>query len=223
GGPIRQMLLGFHYSDYYINCYAFNNFMANQGYAVLSINYRNGVGYGRDFRMTKNQGPRGASEYQDVVAAANFLQSMPEVDANKIGLWGGSYGGYLTAMGLSRHPEIFRAGVDLHGVHDWSFDAQDATSNWGIRKNESEMALKSSPNSDLSKWKAPVLFVHGDDDRNVVFQQTTDLVEKLREKKIDVELLILPDEVHGFLRYESWYKIFATSKDFFDRKLKALP
>lgn len=59
GGPIRQMLLGFHYSDYYIHCYAFNNFMANQGYAVLSINYRDGVGYGRDFRMAKNQGPRG--------------------------------------------------------------------------------------------------------------------------------------------------------------------
>lgn len=220
GGPIRQMLLGFHYSDYYIHCYAFNNFMANQGYAVLSINYRDGVGYGRDFRMAKNQGPRGASEYQDVVAAARFLQSLPEVDANKIGLWGGSYGGYLTAMGLSRNPEIFKAGVDLHGVHDWSFDAQDATNLWGIRKEEKELAFKSSPNYDLSKWKAPVLFVHGDDDRNVVFQQTTDLLEKLREKNIDIELLVLPDEVHGFLRYESWYKVFAATKDFFDRKLK---
>ncbi|MCE2957501.1 MAG: prolyl oligopeptidase family serine peptidase [Bacteroidota bacterium] len=223
GGPIRQMLLGFHYSDYYIHCYAFNNFMANQGYAVLSINYRNGVGYGRDFRMAKNQGPRGASEYQDVIAAGKFLQYLPEVDANKIGLWGGSYGGYLTAMGLSRNPEIFKAGVDLHGVHDWSFDAQDATNSWGIRKEESELAFKSSPNSDLSKWKAPVLFVHGDDDRNVVFQQTTDLVEKLREKKVDVELLVLPDEVHGFLRYDSWHKVFVAAKDFFDRKLKTAP
>ncbi len=220
GGPIRQMLLGFHYSDYYINCYAFNNFMANQGYAVLSVNYRNGVGYGRDFRMAKNQGPRGASEYQDIVAAGKFLQSLPEVDANKIGLWGGSYGGYLTAMGLSRSPEIFKAGVDLHGVHDWSYDAPDATKSWGLRKDESELAFKSSPNADLSKWKAPVLFVHGDDDRNVVFQQTTDLVEKLREKKVDVELLVLPDEVHGFLRYDSWYKVFAAAKSFFDRKLK---
>ncbi len=220
GGPIRQMLLGFHYSEYYINCYAFNQYLASQGYAVVAVNYRDGVGYGKNFRRAKNQGPRGASEYQDVVAAAKYLQSLPEVDAAKIGLWGGSYGGYLTAMGLARNPEIFKAGVDIHGVHDWSFDAQDATNSWGLKKSESDLAYKSSPNSDLSKWTAPVLFIHGDDDRNVIFQQTTDLVERLREKNVPVELLVLPDEVHGFLRYESWTKVFNTAKDFFDRKLK---
>ena len=220
GGPSRQMLLGFHYSDYYINCYAFNQYLASIGYAVVSVNYRNGIGYGKEFRTQKNQGPRGAVEYQDVVAAAKFLQLLPEVDANKIGLWGGSYGGYLTAMGLARNPEIFKAGVDLHGVHDWSFDAHDATDSWGIGKNEKELALKSSPNADLSKWTAPVLFVHGDDDRNVQFQQTTDLATKLREKNVPVEVLVLPDEVHGFLRYESWDRIFTAAKDFFDRKLK---
>ena len=220
GGPTRQMLLGFHYSDYYINCYAFNQYLASQGYAVVSVNYRDGIGYGKNFRRAKNQGPRGASEYQDVVAAAKYLQSLAEVDPGKIGLWGGSYGGYLTAMGLARNPEIFKAGVDVHGVHDWSFDAQDATNSWGLKKSEVELAYKSSPVSDLSKWTAPVLFVHGDDDRNVIFQQTTDLVEKLRDKNVPVELLVLPDEVHGFLRYESWTKIFNGAKDFFDRKLK---
>ena len=220
GGPHRQMLLGFHYSNYYINCYAFNQYLASQGYAVVSVNYRDGIGYGKNFRRSKNQGPRGASEYQDVVAAAKYLQALPEVDGNKIGLWGGSYGGYLTAMGLSRNPEIFKAGVDLHGVHDWSIDARDATGGWGLKKSDTELAYKSSPVSDLSKWTAPVLFVHGDDDRNVIFQQTTDLVERLREKNVPVELLVLPDEVHGFLRYESWTKVFNAAKDFFDRKLK---
>ena len=220
GGPTRQMLLGFHYSDYYSNCYAFNQLLANQGYAVLSVNFRNGIGYGRDFRMTKNQGPRGATEYQDVVAAAKYLQGLAEVDPSKIGLWGGSYGGYLTAMGLARNPEIFKAGVDLHGVHDWSFDGQDATNSWGLLKSESELARKSSPVADLSKWVAPVLMVHGDDDRNVNFQQTVDLVEKLRAKNVAVELLVLPDEVHGFLRCESWSRIFTAAKDFFDRKLR---
>lgn len=220
GGPHRQMLLGFHYSNYYINCYAFNQYLASQGYAVVSVNYRDGIGYGKNFRRSKNQGPRGASEYQDVVAAAKYLQSLPEVDGNKIGLWGGSYGGYLTAMGLSRNPEIFKAGVDLHGVHDWSIDARDATGGWGLKKSDTELAYKSSPVSDLSKWTAPVLFIHGDDDRNVIFQQTTDLVERLREKNVPVELLVLPDEVHGFLRYESWTKVFNAAKDFFDRKLK---
>lgn len=222
GGPIRQMLLGFHYSDYYINCYAFNQYLASQGYVVLSVNFRSGTGYGRDFRRAKNQGPRGASEYQDVVAAAKHLQSLPEVDPAKIGLWGGSYGGYLTAMGLSRSPEIFKAGVDVHGVHDWAFRAREFSPGgaWGITQNEMEVAYKSSPISDLSKWTAPVLVVHGDDDRNVLFQQSTDLVEKLRDKNVGVEVLILPDEVHGFLRYESWKRVFEGAKDFFDRKLK---
>lgn len=220
GGPHRQMVLGFHYSDYYSNSYAFNQYLASQGYAVVSINYRDGIGYGKDFRRAKSQGPRGASEYQDVVAAGKFLQLLPEVDANKIGLWGGSYGGYLTAMGLARNPELFKAGVDLHGVHDWSFEAKDATDFWGIAKNETDLAFKSSPVSDISKWTAPVLFVHGDDDRNVQFQQTIDLATKLREKNIPVEVLVLPDEIHGFLRHESWSKAYNAAKDFFDRKLK---
>lgn len=222
GGPIRQMLLGFHYSDYYINCYAFNQYLASQGYVVLSVNFRSGTGYGRDFRRAKNQGPRGASEYQDVVAAAKHLQSLAEVDAGKIGLWGGSYGGYLTAMGLSRSPEIFKAGVDVHGVHDWAFRAREFSpgGGWGIGAADMDLAYKSSPISDLSKWTAPVLVVHGDDDRNVLFQQSTDLVEKLRDKNVAVEVLVLPDEVHGFLRYESWKRVFEGAKDFFDRKLK---
>jgi dipeptidyl aminopeptidase/acylaminoacyl peptidase len=89
-----------------------------------------------------------------------------------------------------------------------------------LGKNEKDLALKSSPVADLSKWTAPVLMVHGDDDRNVQFQQTTDLATKLREKNVPVELLVLPDEVHGFLRYESWDRIFTAAKDFFDRRLK---
>jgi dipeptidyl aminopeptidase/acylaminoacyl peptidase len=82
------------------------------------------------------------------------------------------------------------------------------------------VAYKSSPISDLSKWTAPVLLVHGDDDRNVLFQQTTDLAEKLRDKNVPVEVLVLPDEIHGFLRYDSWKRVFENAKDFFDRNLK---
>lgn len=223
GGPMRQMLLGYHYGDYYINTYAFNQYLANQGYAVIAVNYRCGTGYGKDFRRIKTQGPRGASEYQDVVAAGKYLQTLPEVDPAKIGLWGGSYGGYLTAMGLSRNPELFKAGVDVHGVHDWSWRARTfATPGgwWAIGKNDMDLAYKSSPSSDISKWTAPVLMIHGDDDRNVQFQETTDLVTKLREKKVPVEVLVLPDEVHGFLRYQSWANVFDTAKEFLDRQLK---
>lgn len=223
GGPIRQMLLTFHYSTYYSNAYAFNQYLASQGYVVLSVNYRDGIGYGKNFRRAENQGPRGASEYQDIVAAGKYLQSRPEVDPARLGLWGGSYGGYLTAMGLARNPELFKAGVDLHGVHDWAFRAREFSpgGGWGISGDElMKTALESSPVHDLSKWTAPVLLVHGDDDRNVLFQQTTDLAETLREKGVDVELLIFPDEVHGFLRHSSWFRTFEAAKSYFDRHLK---
>jgi len=222
GGPIRQMLLAFHYSEYYINTYAFNQYMASQGYVVVSVNYRDGIGYGRDFRRAKNQGPRGASEYQDVVAAANYLKGLSDVDGSKIGLWGGSYGGYLTAMGLARNPELFKAGVDLHGVHDWALRAREFSpgGSWGIGEADMALAYQSSPVSDLSRWTAPVLLVHGDDDRNVLFKQTIDLAERLRDKGVNPEILVLPDEVHGFLRYDSWKQVFEAAKDFFDRKLK---
>jgi len=87
-------------------------------------------------------------------------------------------------MGLARNPEIFKAGVDVHGVHEWAFRAREFSSggSWGITEQDMEVAYRSSPISDLSKWTAPVLVIHGDDDRNVLFQQSTDLVEKLRDK-----------------------------------------
>lgn len=222
GGPIRQMLLGWHYSGYYSNSYAFNQYLASKGYVVLSVNFRAGIGYGKDFRRAPDQGPRGASEYQDIRAGARFLQQLPEVDPLRIGLWGGSYGGLLTAMGLSRDSDLFRAGVDLHGVHDWAYRATDFTigGGWGISEEELDLAYRSSPEAYIDTWSSPVLFVHGDDDRNVLFSQTTDLVQRLRERSVPVEVLVFPDEVHGFLRHENWLRTFKAAADFFDRYLK---
>jgi dipeptidyl aminopeptidase/acylaminoacyl peptidase len=158
------------------------------------------------------------------VAAGRYLQNRPDVDPNKVGLWGGSYGGLLTAMGLARDSELFAAGVDLHGVHDWSLRGRRRNGGgWGIQGEDvMSVAYQSSPVADVDFWTSPVLFVHGDDDRNVDFIQTTDLVLRLRKlNKAKVELLIIPDEVHGFLRHENWMRVFATSADFFDRHLRS--
>ena len=114
------MLLGFHYMYYYSNSYAMNQFLASLGYVVLSVNYRSGIGYGMLFREALNYGAAGGSEYNDVVGAGLYLKNRADVDPARIGLWGGSYGGYLTAMGLARASDLFAAGVDFHGVHDWS-------------------------------------------------------------------------------------------------------
>lgn len=221
GGPIRQMLLGWHYSGYYANSYAFNQYLTDKGYVVLSVNYRAGIGYGRDFRRAPEQGPRGASEYRDILAGAKFLQQLPGVDPLRLGLWGGSYGGLLTAMGLARDSDLFKAGVDLHGVHDWAYRATDFTTGggWGITEDELDLAYQSSPEAYIDTWSSPVLFVHGDDDRNVLFSQTTDLVQRLRGHSVPVEVLVFPDEVHGFLRHENWLRTFKAAADFFDRHM----
>ena len=118
GGPPRQMLLGWHYSDYYSNAYALNQYLASRGYVVLSINYRLGIGYGHEFHRPASAGAQGASEYLDVKAAGEYLRALPQVDRARIGVYGGSYGGFLTAMALARDSDLFSAGVDIHGVHD---------------------------------------------------------------------------------------------------------
>lgn len=222
GGPIRQMLLGYHYSGYYANAYILNQYLASQGYAVLSVNYRNGIGYGRDFRLDPKQGPRGAAEYKDIIAAGKYLQSRPEVDPEKVGLWGGSYGGYLTAMGLAKNSDLFKAGVDFHGVHDWAWRGRDFSpgGSWGITEELMDLAYQSSPVSELQFWSSPVLIITGDDDRNVMFGQSIDLKNKLDELGVYNESLVFPDEVHGFLRYDSWLRAYLRTADFFDRFLK---
>jgi dipeptidyl aminopeptidase/acylaminoacyl peptidase len=229
GGPIRQMLLGWHYMQYYTNAYAMNQYLASRGYTVLSVNYRLGIMYGRAFREPPHSVWRGASEYQDVVAGAQFLQTLDTVDPQRIGLWGGSYGGFLTAMGLARNSDIFKAGVDLHGVHDWAvflpmwvaeLDGENVEVAPDI-KEARELAFKSSPVASIANWRSPVLLVHGDDDRNVPFQQTTDLVEKLRAQKVAFEELIIPDEIHELLRWNDWVRAYRAAAEFFDRKLAA--
>jgi dipeptidyl aminopeptidase/acylaminoacyl peptidase len=214
GGSQRQMLLGWHYMYYYNNAYAMNQYLASRGFVVLSVNYRSGIGYGMKFREALNYGPGGASEFNDVLGAGLFLKNHPAVDPAHIGLWGGSYGGYLTALGLARASDLFAAGVDMHGVHDW-------TEELGIGKDDASgrLAFNSSPMADVKDWRSPVLLIHGDDDRNVNFRQTVELVEALRGR-VHVEQLIFPDEIHDFLMHAHWLEAYRAAVRFFDAQLK---
>ena len=221
GGSRRQMLLGWHYMDYYNNAYAMNQYLASQGYVVLSINYRSGIGYGLNFREAINFGASGASEFNDVEGAGLYLRTRADVDAARIGLWGGSYGGYLTALGLARASNLFAAGVDFHGVHDWS--ARPATaaaiSAGGAGADAARTAFESSPMASVRTWRSPVLLIHGDDDRNVNFSETIAMANALRQQGVYFEQLILPDEIHTFLRHASWLRGYHAAVDFFHRKL----
>jgi dipeptidyl aminopeptidase/acylaminoacyl peptidase len=220
GGPSRQMVLGWHNLYYYHNAYGFNQHLASRGYIVLSVNYRAGIMYGRAFREAPKRGARGAAEYQDVVAGAQFLRSLPTVDSSRIGLWGGSYGGYLTALGLARNSDLFAAGVDIHGVHDWSLRISNSPWIDYNDRDAQKLARESSPMNSVATWRSPVLLIHGDDDRNVAFAQTVELVMKLREQKVTFEQVVFPDEIHDFLLHRHWLQIYESSSSFLDRFLK---
>ena len=224
GGSRRQMLLGYNPMQYYAQAYEFNQLLASHGYAVLSVNYRSGTGYGMEFRQAKDYGVFGGSEYLDVEGAVKWLKAQPFVDEKRIGAWGGSYGGYLTALALARDSADFAAGVDLHGVHDWSYemDSWKATDDHTYNAAErSRVAYAASPMADVAKWKSPVLLMQGDDDRNVMFGQTVRLAAALRAQGTPVEEKIFPDEVHDFLLHRNWIEAYTLALDFFDRRLKA--
>jgi dipeptidyl aminopeptidase/acylaminoacyl peptidase len=225
GGPPRQMLLGWNYSDYYANAYAVNQYLASRGFVVLAVNYRLGIGYGYDFHNATNAGMRGASEYQDIQAAGEFLKAMPAVDGSRIGLYGGSYGGYLVALGLARDSDLFAAGVDIHGVHNytsengrrlgmgsWEYEPTD-------RDSAATLAWRSSPVSSISTWKSPVLLIHGDDDRNVRFAETMDLVRRLTDAKVPFEEIVIPDDTHHWMLHRNNLRVNAAIAEFFERKL----
>jgi len=224
GGSRRQMLLGWHPMAYYSNAYAMNQYLASRGYIVLSVNYRSGTGYGLDFRQALHYGPGGASEYNDVAGAGLYLQGRPDVEAARIGAWGGSYGGYLTALALARGSKLFSAGVDLHGVHDWSLEIDLwRPQSWYTfdREAASRLAWSSSPMASLDTWTSPVLLIQGDDDRNVLFAQTVRLANALRARGVPVEERVFPDEIHDFLLFRSWVTAYQLGADFFDRRLRA--
>jgi dipeptidyl aminopeptidase/acylaminoacyl peptidase len=228
GGP-RQMLLGWHYRWEYANDYGANQYLASRGFVVLSVDYRLSVGYGEAFQFAENTGARGAAEYRDILAAGRYLQTRANVEPSRIGVWGASYGGYLTALALGRNSDVFAAGVDIHGVHDRlpAVNAmQQARAIAGDNISEADLrqalkvAFESSPVAAVPTWKSPVLLIHGDDDNTVDFHQTVDLERRLLAKGVNVETLVLPDDVHDALLWRNWTAEIGAMAGFFERTLK---
>lgn len=228
GGPPRQMLLGWHYGDYYANAYAMNQYLASRGFVVLSVNYRLGIGYGYDFHRPPNAGAQGASEYLDIRAAGEWLAARDDVDAARIGIYGGSYGGYLTALALARDSRLFAAGVDIHGVHDFTADggSRFGAGSWRYERSAADVqrladvAWQSSPVASVATWRSPVLLIHGDDDRNVRFAQTVDLVQRLRAHGVPFEEITIPDDTHHWMRFANQMRVNAETAAFFERTLR---
>lgn len=223
GGPQRQMLLGWHDMDYYSYAYAMNQYLASQGYVVLSVNYRSGIGYGLDFREPLQYGPMGDSEFRDVQGAGLYLRSRCDVEPKHIGIWGGSWGGFLTALALARASNLFAAGSDMSGVHDWNVDNPQnfAISDTAANRNARwQLAWRSSPLASVKTWRSPVLLIQGDDDRDVPFLQTVQLAAALRRQQVPFQELVFPDEGHTFLLHRDWVAAYAATAKFFNQYLK---
>ncbi len=220
GGPRRQMLPGFLPLYYYHNAYIRNQTLAAAGFDVLSVNYRSGTNYGRAFREAPETGREGASEYRDILAGAQWLDGRADVDAERIGIWGGSWGGYLAALALSRDSDIFAAGVDLHGVHEMVRPVRDGFSPEEVLAIQ-QTQWDSSPMGTIEQWRSPVLIVHGDDDRNVPYRQSLLLASELAARGVSFEEIALPNERHDFFRHENWLRVLTATGDFLDRHLKA--
>jgi dipeptidyl aminopeptidase/acylaminoacyl peptidase len=217
GGPTnRQAFASWDPFETHTHLYEANQYLANRGYVVLSVNYRGGAGYGLDFREAKGFAAGGASELNDIIAAARYLISRTDVDPKKLGIWGGSYGGRMTSLAMAAAPEFFAVGVDYAGVHDWTrmpgFTASDEVT---VR-----LAYESSAMGHVNAWRAPVLLMHGDADENVPFAQTTELAAALRARGIQVDYLMIPDEVHFLLKHGSWSTIFEATREYLDRYLR---
>jgi len=218
GGPQRQMFLGFNTNRSYSWIYAFNQYLVAEGYIVLSVNYRGGTGYGLDYREADNLGPGGSSELNDLLGAITYLRGRKDVDSHRLGIWGPSYGGLMTALGLARASDAIVAGVDYAGIHDWStflssvgdpIDGGDAN----------RRAVESSPIATIDQWRSPVLLVQADDDGVVPSQQAAELIEGLRSHNIDHDVIMIPNEMHDLARYSSWMMLFNAANVYFDRHL----
>jgi dipeptidyl aminopeptidase/acylaminoacyl peptidase len=221
GGPRRQMLVGFNPMGAYNWMYALNQYLASEGYIVLSVNYRGGIGYGLDYREAENFGPGGGSELNDLLGSITFLQNRKDVDSHRLGIWGASYGGLMTALGLARASDALAAGVDYAGLYNWStFLSSVGAPIEGEEANR--RAVESSPIATIDKWRSPVLLVQADDDRNVPSQQATELIEGLRLHNIAHDEIVIPNEIHDLAQYSSWIMLFKAVDGYFEKHLEKL-
>lgn len=201
GGIRRQMLTSFHYMDAYNYLYGMNQYLAGRGCVVLSVEYRSSIMRGFAFRNAPGWGFAGNSEIKDFVGAAKWLKERKDVDASKgIGIYGLSWGGYMTAAALAMHSDIFTVGFDMAGVH-FTGDAK---------------GMAHTPIGMIEGWKSPIFLAQGDDDMNVNFNDGIALSRALQLRKPDVEFKqqVLPGQTHDlYLTFEQLVQIYTEGSD----------
>jgi dipeptidyl aminopeptidase/acylaminoacyl peptidase len=209
-----------YWSTYYRE-YMFHNLLASKGYVVLDVDYRASAGYGRDWR-TAIYRHMGGKDLEDIVDGAKYLVSAERVHPQRIGVYGGSYGGFITLMAMFTTPDVFAAGAALRPVTDWAHYNHGYTSNiLNVPQDDPEAYRRSSPIYFAEGLKGALLICHGMVDVNVHFQDSVRLVQRLIElRKENWELAVYPVEDHGFTEETSWADEYKRILKLFETNLR---
>jgi dipeptidyl aminopeptidase/acylaminoacyl peptidase len=221
GGPGGQARRGYKYSA---------QFLANHGYVVLDINNRGSSGYGKTFFVADDR-KHGREPLWDCVEAKKYLSSLPYVDGKRVGIMGGSYGGYMVAAALAFQPEVFDVGVDIFGVTNWVRTLQSIPPWWeagrqslydeiGNPETELDMLKATSPVFHADKIRKPLIVIQGKNDPRVIKVESDDLVAAVKKNGVPVEYVVFDDEGHGFTKKKNQIAAYGAIVAFLDKHLK---
>ncbi len=205
-------------------------YLANHGYVVLGINNRGSSGYGKTF-FAADDGKHGREPLQDTLAAKRYLQSLDYVDAERIGIIGGSYGGYMTAAALAFHPQEFAVGVNIFGVTNWVRTLESIPPYWeaqrlalykeiGDPKTQRDFLIATSPLFHADRIVKPFMVLQGANDPRVIKPESDDIVAAVKKNGVPVEYVVFDDEGHGFTKKKNQIAGYGAILAFLDKYLK---
>lgn len=220
GSGSDQNYLGWHPGAYRMY-YAMHQYLAQQGYVILTPDYRGSSGYSRDWAVGDYM-DMGGGETKDMAAGADYLKTLPYVDPDRIGIWGLSYGGFMTLQAITTTPTLFRCAIDVAGVGDWATWNPGAytVGRLGTPITNPDGYFSSAPVKHLDKVQRPLLILQGTNDTNVPFWETLTVIDQLEKLGKPFEMAIYPGEIHFFRRAYVLRDAWKRSEDFFDRYLK---
>jgi dipeptidyl aminopeptidase/acylaminoacyl peptidase len=230
GDGVNQNYDGWHIQRNYAVYYSFHQYLLQQGYIVVAPDYRGSIGYGRDWREGVYMDV-GGKDAKDAWMVANYLKTLPYVDAGRIGVWGLSYGGFFTLIAVTDQPKLFRAAVDVAGVVDYAMYYEDpyhggwTASRIGTPEQNPRVYANASPISHVDRLETPLLVLHGTADVNVPYLHSVRLIDELMKKNKShlVTFMTYPGEFHYFTREhvlrDAWHRV----DDFFETYLKGGP
>jgi dipeptidyl aminopeptidase/acylaminoacyl peptidase len=221
GGPGGQAAVGYSPMVQYL---------VNHGYAVFDINNRGSSGYGKTF-FAMDDRKHGDADLDDCVASKKMLAATGWIDPDRIGIYGGSYGGYMVLAALAFRPKEFAVGIDVYGISNWKRTMESIPAWWGAERDaliqeigdpekDAEALLKKSPLFHADKIEKPLLVLQGANDPRVLKQESDSIVEAVKKKGVPVEYLVFENEGHGFRRKESQKRAYEAMLAFLDRYLK---